>query len=286
MNTDWKNPKLLAGVATALFFVSLIGFLNVYKINSSLEGNLKDQKLKSEVLLSEKLQLEKNLDKFRGDLNALKGLNADLDKELAATMVRLDTREAAYRKLQSQNTSLAGYKKQHETMVALKRELEETISGLNATLTKMQREQSDFTNTIAALEQRNQFLQQELNRSLIASLDQPRIETLKGKKERLTVMARKTKKMKVNVEIPADLNAVTFRVKNPDGLILNENDGTIASRIVEDPSLLADGAAVNGKPVKKIEMEFNPSRKLAPGIYTIEILNDNEYVGSMQVSLR
>lgn len=286
MNTVWTSPKLIAGVATGLFFASLIGFLNLYKVNSSLEGSLTDQKLKSEALLSEKLQLEKSLEKFRADLTSLKGLNSNLDKELGSAVTRLNEREAAYRKLQGQNASLANYKKQYEAMVALKRELEETIGGLNTTLAKMQREQQDLSNTIASLEKRNQFLQQQVNRSIIASLDQPRIETVKGKKERLTVKARKTQKMKVNVDIPADLNDLSFRVKNPDGQILGPDDGTIASRITEDTSLTAGESTTNAKPVKRVEMEFSPTRRLAPGTYTVEILNDNKYIGSMQVSLR
>jgi DNA repair exonuclease SbcCD ATPase subunit len=289
MNTSWMSPKIIAGIATALLIVSLIGFMNMYTVNTSLQGNLKDQKLRSESLLSEKLLLEKDIEKFRNDLNSLKGSNAALDKALASAAANLSAKESEYKKLQQQNSSLKNYKKQHDALVTMRRELQETIDGLTGSLVRLQMENKDLSGTIANLEKRNIYLQQELNKAMIASLDQPRIETVKGRKERLTVVARKTSKMKVNVDIPADLKEVSFRIKDSAGKVLSTDEGTIASRVIEDFSTLAasgENSMELAKPTKRIEMVYNANRKLQPGIYTVEILSENHYVGSMQVKLK
>jgi DNA repair exonuclease SbcCD ATPase subunit len=289
MNTSWKSPKVIAGVATVLVVISMVGIMNMYRVNTSLQGDLNSQRLRSESLLSEKLLLEKDLDKFRTEMDALKGVNADLDKAIAVAASNLRAKEEEYKKLQQQSASYKNYKKQYEGLVSLRKELEQSIENLTGALARLEMEKRELRDAVANLEQRNSYLQMELQRALLASVDQPRIETLRGRKEKLTVVARRTKKMKVNVEVPSDLREVSFRIRNDKGQILSSEDGTIASRVIDDGSVTvasADGSTELAKPVRKMEMVYHASKKLEPGIYTVEILSENLYVGSMQVKLK
>ncbi|MBK5277593.1 MAG: hypothetical protein JJE09_01900, partial [Bacteroidia bacterium] len=106
----------------------------------------------------------------------------------------------------------------------------------------------------------------------------------------LTVKARRTNKLIASFDIPADLKNLSFKVIDPKGNTLSHRDGTIASRVISNSdnytastSSTLDGV---GSKTAKIEMVYMPTKKLKAGTYKIEILNDNLYIGSLQVKLR
>jgi len=129
----------------------------------------------------------------------------------------------------------------------------------------------------------------ELNQMRIASLDDIRVEAFK--KNKLTVSAKKTKKLDVNFLIPASNSSenLQFKITDPSGQLLTANDGTIASvEVDESPILTADNSNnLFLKQTKQVKMEYKPKNKLKPGVYRIEISNsDNAYMGSLQVRLK
>src|SRR5688500_16874200 len=77
--TRLTNPKTLAAIATVLCVASIFWLATIKSVNTSLESSLEREKLQSEALLSEKLLLEKDLERLRSQLSALKSTNSDLD---------------------------------------------------------------------------------------------------------------------------------------------------------------------------------------------------------------
>ena len=61
----FKSSKAVALVSTALMVASIFWLMNAKSVNTTLEAGLQNEKLKSEQLLSEKLHLEKEIEKFK-----------------------------------------------------------------------------------------------------------------------------------------------------------------------------------------------------------------------------
>lgn len=285
-----NNSKIIAFTLTALLFASVLWLMNEKQINSSLEEGLSSEKLKAESLLSEKLLLEKDIVKFKEQLTSLSGKNNELDNILKQTTVKLEAKEAEFNKVNKENASLQKIKKQQAELITLRKGLDAQIETLKSTVQSLQLENNTLTNKVAYLERRNKVLNDDLQKAMLASVDNTELDALKGKSERLTVKASRAKKLTATFDVPAELNNLSYRVINPAGNALTAQDGTIASRVITSADSYTASAATtfSGATMKrkKVEMVYIPTKKLSVGTYRIEILNDNLYVGSLQVKLR
>ncbi|MBT1696431.1 hypothetical protein KK083_06065 [Fulvivirgaceae bacterium PWU4] len=288
MMSTWSSSKTQAVVTTALLVASLFWLLNTKRVNRSLEGGLNNERLRSEALLSEKLLLEKDLDKFKNQLFALKDKNDALNNVVQATEARLKARESEYDRMKRQNLSLQQVKKQREELIALQKDLERQLEDMKLSYTTLQAQHQELNNTVALLQERNRLLNDELNKAMLAAIDQSQLQAVKGKHERLTVSARRTKKLIANFEVPAGLRNLSFRVVDPQGRPLDADEGTIASNVLNtDENYVAstDGSGTSAKP-QKVQVVYIPKRKLKAGVYRVEILSENLYAGSLNVKLR
>lgn len=77
-----KKEKAIAAGAVVMLIVSLICTGLLYRSNKSLIGNLNKERLKSELMLSEKLELQKEIEKFKHQIISLSGQNTEIDKIL------------------------------------------------------------------------------------------------------------------------------------------------------------------------------------------------------------
>ncbi|MEX1241830.1 MAG: hypothetical protein WEB30_19060 [Cyclobacteriaceae bacterium] len=283
-----KSPRKIAAVTTALFVASLFWLMNTKHINSSLEAGLQDQKLKSEALLSEKLLLEKDIQKMKDQLFALKGQNLDLDNLLKNASSKLENQESEYNRMKKENTSLAQIKKQREELSALRNQLENELQNLKSEYADLEARNEELSSVVASLQDRNRILTDDLNRAAFAAVDQSQIQALRGKSEKLTVSAKRTRKLIASFEVPASLKNLSFRIRDSKGNTLDQNHGTIASTSVpSDKNLTASiDSEVLGNRLQKVEMVYIPKEKLKTGLYTVEILNENLHVGSLKVKLK
>ncbi|HNP94588.1 MAG TPA: hypothetical protein PKJ63_03135 [Cyclobacteriaceae bacterium] len=284
-----QNPKVIAGTVTFLLAIALVGLISFYEANQSLEAGLNDEKLKSERILSEKLSLEKEIAKLKQSITSLQGRNADLDKTLSKTSAKIAEKERELNKMSKENASLKQYKQQYADLQKIKNDLESQVLALNNALTAANKEKESLNRMVAELQVKNKSLSDELAQIQIASLDDIRVEAFK--KNKLTVSARKTKKLDINFMIPSKYSAdnLTFKISDPSGQVLSPKDGTIAYvETLEAPILTADASdMLYLKQTKQVKMEYKPKKKLKAGIYRIEVTNaDNTYLGSLQVRLR
>lgn len=284
-----QNPKIIAGTVTFLLAISLVGLISFYEANKSLESGLNTEKLKSEKILSEKLLLDKELAKLKQSIASLQGKNSHLDKMLSNASTKIAMKEGELKKMQKENASIKQYKQQLVDIQKIKSDLENQLTSLTNSLDASNREKESLNKMIANLQVKNKSLEDELNKMQIVSLDDIRIEAFK--KNKLTVSAKKTKKLDVNFIIPANTSSenLQFKITDPGGRLLTSNDGTIAMiELEETPMLTASNeTTVYIKQTKQIKMEYKPKAKLKSGIYRIEILDEkNVYMGSLQVRLK
>jgi DNA repair exonuclease SbcCD ATPase subunit len=284
----FKSSKAIAMVTTALFIGSLFWLMNTKRVNSSLETGLENERLKTEEYLSEKLLLEKDLLKTKEQLLKLQTTNAELSDVVTSTSAKLANQEADYNRMKKENVSLHQIRKQRKELIALQSQLENELQSNRLSYAELETRNSELSQTVASLGDRNRILMDDLNKAMFAAIDHSQIQAVKGKKEKLTIRARKTNKLIANFEVPANLKNLSFRMVDSKGNSLNQKDGTISSTISpsdESYTATTDSGSVGSK-LQKVEMVFIPKARLATGVYTVEILNENLYLGSLKVKLK
>lgn len=284
----FKSSKAIALVTTALFVASLFWLMNTRRVNTSLEAGLYNQKLMSEELLSEKLLLEKDMQKLKEQLATMRGQNHDLDNLFKTATAQLESRESEYNRMKRENASLHQIKKQRQELVALQSQLENEIQHLKTAHAELQARNMELDRTVMSLEERNRILTDDLNKQMFASVDQSQMQAVKGKNEKLTVKAKRTKKLIANFEVPSNLKNLSFRITDSRGNLLTQNDGTIVSNATpSDNNFIAStDSDAQGNKLQKVEVMYIPKQRLRTGVYTVEILNENLHVGSLKVKLK
>ncbi len=283
-----QNPKVIAATATILLIVCAIWISSVHQINGDLEKSMKEERLKSEAYLSEKLSLDKEILKMKNDFKTLQGKNSELDKAINSATIKLSQKEAEVGKLQKDARSIKDIQKKHEELKQIKSELEQQLALVNSTLATLKRDNADLSNTIAMLESKNKNLAEEVNNMKLASIDDIRIEAVKKKSQQLTATAKKTKKVIVSFEVPTALQSeLSYKITGPSGQLMTEKNGSITSTLLPDEMVLT--ASVTNVPApkkKQVQMIYETKEKLQSGVYTIEVSSNGLYIGSLQVRLR
>ncbi|WP_417601057.1 hypothetical protein [Owenweeksia hongkongensis] len=287
MTTTDRRNKIIAATSTALFFVALIAMMIIHDSNRSLEEMLNGAKLKNETVLSEKLALDKEINDYKKQLAALQGKNKELDKFLATANADLAKKESQL-KVAGKNTSNT---KELANLRKMRSDLENQVSALVAQIASLEGANSDLTQQIASLTNKNQDLKSSNDLMKAFAANNYRMETSRGKSEKLTVVARKTKKLKMGFDLPQNVvENVQFKITMPDGSVIDkEEDGLTATLLdIEDGSDLMVSLEPMGdfEVTRRIEMKYEPKKKLSKGVYTIDIYNGDTYMVSCQVKLR
>ncbi|KPK86151.1 MAG: hypothetical protein AMS27_05665 [Bacteroides sp. SM23_62_1] len=288
MKTQMNRTQTALIAATAAFLI-LSGIL--FYSTRSLKNQLENEKIRSETLLSEKLNLEKSIDKFKKDLTALQGKNAQLDKVVKETSDQLAKKESEIRKLIAENASLNDLKKKNAELEALRKKLEEQVASLNMDMDKLIAENKKFSDQLASMKKENESLTTH-NALLEAMLaDNYRVEALKGKHDKLTVAAKRTNKLMVSFDVPANLGKdLYFKLVTPDGKELSsKDDNSVTMKFYdENKNLMASltGTAAGTQNAKRAELIYKPDHKLVKGIYKFNVYNNKEYMGSIQMRLK
>lgn len=287
MKTTFKKETLIAAGSIIFMLMSLVGTGIFYNANKSLKKSLDMEVLNSEMILSEKLQFQKEIDGFRVKIKELMGKNKDLDKILAETTRKLNEKEEALNLIVRENGNIKSLKKQMAELTQMKKDMESQMLSLNESVQKLTKDKEMLNKTILALQDENKMLSENLAILSSVTTDNFLVEATKGKKEKLTVKANRTNKIAVSFKVPSNMvEKVSFKILKPDGILVEGNDKGIAMRIVNNETLLASRSTDLIEISKKIEMTYSPKSKLKPGIYTIEMYNGEKYIGSCNLKLR
>jgi predicted nucleic acid-binding Zn-ribbon protein len=281
-----KENRITAGVVV-LLIMALIATGIYYSSNKSLTKNLNSEKLKSEMMLSEKLALQKEIDTFKNRINSLSGKNAELDKLLAETSLKLSEKEAQLNRIARENGNIKQLKKQLAEVEQMKKDFDSQVLALNEEIQKLNKEKDVLNNMIASLQEENKQLATNLEILSSMTADNFLVETTK-KKDRLTVVARRAKKIAVTFKVPDNIvEDISFKIVKPDGKVVEGKGNGIAYRVVNgDEGLMASNSGGAIKVSRKIEMTYEPKEKQKPGLYQIEMYNVEKYVGTINVKLR
>jgi len=273
-------------ISIVLLLLTLTWGIYQMRVNSSIQNSLNEQKLLSETNLSAKLALEKELDKIKTQMNALELEREDLDNKFRGAEKKFNDGqlEVARARKESQDN-----RKKYAQLGEQKRKVERELEMLKNSLQQLQYENNELKNNVAALQKNNQTLKDELQLAQRAHYDQPLIEAVRGKADKLMVKAKRTQKLKVNVLVPEELKEVQFKITGPGGVLSQNEDGTIATRVVNTNATAFSSSTTSNASLpkyKQMEMIFTSKKKLQPGVYHVAVMSENLAVGDIQIKLR
>jgi DNA repair exonuclease SbcCD ATPase subunit len=288
MNTNRKIT--VAVVVLIILFLASLGIMG-YQIKQKhiTEQALASEMLKSENLLSEKLDLSKQLKSVKDDMLALQGKNKELDQFLAEANQKVTAKEQTISRLVKENASLQAFKKENEEIKKMREELYYKVEQLSKTNTQLTKELEGLNKTLAGLKEENSKLTAELNsRSAKPATSNFRMESLKKRNDKLTVKARKTNSVMVSFDIEngdkANYEKYRLILRRPEGGdIAGEQKVTFSAA---PKQLVASTQESLGQVSRdRVNIAFTPSQKLEQGIYTLFIYDGNTLLGSAQVRL-
>ncbi|MBR9998876.1 MAG: hypothetical protein KFF73_07895, partial [Cyclobacteriaceae bacterium] len=290
-----RTIKTIAVAATVLLFLSLISVGYFFKVNNQKETDLNNERLKSENLLSEKLDLGKQIRDFKNEVASLLGKNKELDKHLNDASENLLTRERTINKLVRENAGLVNLKKENEAIKKIRDDLNELVKEFTSRNSDLSAEVGNLKNRISELSKENELLTNQLNAHEVNRLVDNvagnfRIETLKKRNHKLTVKSSRTNQVTVSFNMPVEysgnVNTEFFRIvlQNPEGGSINGNQQTTIN--TESLKLNASNDnSLTSVSRERVNISFKPTGKLKAGIYTVIVYEGNYILGSAQVRL-
>lgn len=283
------NGKTMNRWAIGIGVVLLLGATSaavIYREDiGQLTHDLNGAKLRSELLLSEKLQLEK-------DIAGLQSRLADMTEQEAASTRRAGNAERitadAVKRAQDYLARARhndGLQREVAQLRAVKQDLEAHAAAADMRLAALQQENEQLRGTNNALNE-----QLALNARGAAMVNNGLLEAVKGGKGRLTVVARRTRDIRMAFDLPEGLSKdVSFKVITPDGKSYEGSDPRISMEVeahVGEPMAstlpLVDGTERSAR----VHFHFKPEERLRPGTYRIDIRSGEQYLGTAQVRLR
>jgi predicted nuclease with TOPRIM domain len=295
-SSSTSRIKVTAYVIAGLLFVSLFIGAHYITLNKEAVASLNEEKLKSEALLSEKLQLQKEIDKYKKEIASLMGVNTNLDNLLAQAKDNLSQKEAQLNQIKRSNGSISELNRQIAELKALKSGLDSQIASLNGEISKLRdengnlmKENANANAMIAHLEKENKALND--NMSLLAALNEDNLVVVTKKNDKLTVNSKRAKKINFMFDVPqSSLGGLEFKVVSPDSKTYSKSDGSVSYHIVPGDgnpvASISSTYPAQFELVQRVEMVFTPKDKLTKGIYKIELYNNGTHLGRMQVKLK
>ncbi|HAF29461.1 MAG TPA: hypothetical protein DCG75_10480 [Bacteroidales bacterium] len=279
-----RQIALVLGLALAVIFSGIF-----FVSNNSLKKNLNKEKIKSEELLSQKLNLDKSLDKIKRDLSKMKDLNVDKNKKINDLTQDISKKDAEVKKLIAQNASLKTLEKKVKELEDLKDKLNAELYALKSANDNLKFENMTISEQLAMVSQDKEKL--IINNTILKAIagNNYRIEAVRGKNDKLTVQARKTQKLVVTFDLPTDVgDNISFKLLTPDGKEFESKNNELAAiNILENSDNFYASIEEMGEiGTKRIEMTYKPNEKLGKGVYEFEIYNETTYIGSTQLRLR
>lgn len=290
-----SKASAMATIATTLFAASVTWAILLNSSNASLKDLLSGTRLEKEQLLSEKIAVEKDLKNTSLALDQMKGKNAEMDKTITALQSEISSKEAALKNLAFTNKK--ALEQESAKLRDIKKELETSVDAFNRKIQLMENNMAELSGTnaelkrsIAMLESENTDLKSKLTVMQSMSADNYLVETTKGKKDKLTISARKTDNIQINFAIPAHLNTdLRCSITTPEGKVLNSRtDAGFSFLLNNSDEMYASLYYAGGKlqDAQNVMMQYKPDHKLKSGLYEIDIYSDKVHLGNCKIRLK
>lgn len=195
----------------------------------------------------------------------------------------VDTKNIEVRNLLVAKADVVNLKKKLKELELAKNELNKEIIYLRQNEKNLNLTNSSLEGEILRLKTENEKLISELLLSKNLTTDYILVRNLK-KNQKITAFASRTKVINVSFDYPSTLvNTLDIKVETPDGQNYSAADKELVSVTASNEPALDNSSAL---PLKRMELNFKPKKKLTKGIYKFNIINGNEVVNIILVQLK
>jgi myosin heavy subunit len=257
--------------------------------NGQLKADLQAEKLKSERSLAEKLSYLKDLEKSKGQLASLESTNKSLNRLLEEKNKEIVKKENAIKSTPDASNANK-LQKELDQLLKDRENFVQAQKTLNDELARLREENKSLMASNTSLSKDYADLQASFKVAQAFSPENLELSARRGKKERPTVIARRTRKLEVGFDVPASVaQSVRFVMRSPDGRVIDQKDSRISTIIKEDSgALYASLSPLSGmyESSKRVEMTYKPEKKLEKGTYVVQIFSGDTRIGSCRVLLR
>lgn len=290
LNPGFMSNKNLTIASIVAAVIAIVIAIILLLSNGKLKNSLDQEKLTSENLLSEKLALQKSAEKNEKEISTLNETLASMKATLSETEKNLAEKENSVKRLTADNAKLKKISKEIEDLKKDKTILTNKIADLEKELQAQKMQAADMMKKMEALTAENSALKNDVQNLTTFRADNYVTAAFKGKADKLTLKATRTKKITINFEVPVMLaNSVEFKVFAPSGKEIFKNSKELSWRIIDEPrTLTASLSPAMGSIIEtsKVELVYKPASKLETGIYKIELHSNSHYLGSCRIRLK
>ncbi|MDP2960141.1 MAG: hypothetical protein Q8N71_01845, partial [candidate division Zixibacteria bacterium] len=255
-------------------------------------NNVDKERLEKETILSEKLQQTKDIESLRKEITAANGKTLEVNRILETTRDRLDEKQKDLNRLNQQVASLSTYRKKSADLEGKNRDLEQKILELNKNSVSLKEQIDGLQQQLSKANEEKTGLENKLNDLVNKPYsDNYRTEAQRGRQNRLTVVARRTNRLDISMDVPSNLQqAINFTITTPDGATFTSSSDISAEvKIIDaDATFVAGttGISAAGDSMRRVQLIYSPAKKLKKGIYKYQIYSGIEFLGSVQVRLK
>ncbi len=295
MTTEGTKTKIYAAVVTILLLAALTGAGVLYDMRGDLQAGINKEKLNSEKLLSEKLLLDKEIAQLKEELSTLNGKNAELGGQLEMASSKIAAQENSIGKLQKENNSLKGLKKEVDVLRKQRDQLQVEVAGLKEANKQLTDANAQMNKTIAELQAENDALKERLKTAAVLKAGNFRIDVLRKNNQKMTVKARQTREISVSFDLPK--SAMASLGKSKLYMVITGPDGkTLAATDVQKKTIYPEGVKTDitpsiiqevdlGKGPQRLTINYTGADDMEKGVYKVELYTDDLFLGGSQFKL-
>ncbi len=280
----WTDrPKLIAAISLALLLGS-VG-MQVYSSNerAELEASINGQLNAYNKLQAEQQQSDRRVAEI---IRQLKDSEANVTEQEDQRVIAEQKAFALEQRIAQVNTAQANaakWRKEAENMTAERAHIQQQLLEAQASVNRLNSEK-------LAMEQQTASLRAEMERLANdqAAVDNSLTQAFRGKHERLTVLAKRTRKLQLSMVLPPTVaNQASYIITSPDGQIIKGDNPSVSVTTNSRPGpRLASGGKSAALGADQVELVYTPKKKLKPGIYKIEVKAGERALGSTFIALR
>ena len=290
-----KNIKKLIQISWMVIAIGtlLLGGILIHEKQEH-KTDLDNAKLQNELLLSEKLALDKEILHYEDAMNILKEKNERSEKLFTEWQRKLTDRETAYSELAKENARTKSLKKQLAENNNMNEDLLKKMKDLNHENSSQLADNARLKNTLLTHQGEKEELMKQLDAAMTAHVIKPdnyMVEThMNLKKDRLTYNAKRIKKLTLVLDMPMDHSTeISFNITTPEGKVITEKNKMLTWKFISNDKNLT--ASINPfddelQASSQIKLTYTPTSKLQPGEYKIAVMKSGQNIGNCRVRLR
>lgn len=293
MNTGTRKERNVAAITAFILLASVVSSVYFMGTNSTIKARLNEERLKNELLLSEKLSLNKELYQTVDRIHVINDNRMESEELLAQANIKLTEKERELERIKMENAKVKDMREQLTDV----REMQDDFMHQIAVL-KMQNETLE-TENIEQLEsislwqlEREDYMKQikAATANSMIRVDNHQVDAFKyTTKEKSTVKAKRTKKLVFIVDVPQNIASdIGFNLTTPNGKVITNKSKSLSWKVVNnDESLLASFSQFDNEVIasNEVKLIYTPIIKMKPGVYKFGILHKGKNIGNCRVRL-